>query len=292
MPDTPSFGSRILILVPHPDDEIVAYAATIARAKDTGAEIFALYLTNGCIARDTLWPWQRKHYDAYVARRRAEGEAAAKFLGITPIGWHTRSARYLWRELPQIKTEIETAIAAHNIDQLWLPAYEGGNADHDGLNAVGSFMQRKLQQNRSGSPPLEGGVRGGGVSTNAAANNFGTTPFILEFAEYNYANAKTHSQSFPYPNGTEQTITLMPQEQTQKREALSLYISEKQNLNYVDVRHECFRPLASYDYSQPPHPGTLWYARFQWVPFRHPRVDFTSPEDVSQAIVNFLANAG
>ena len=71
--------------------------------------------------------------------------------------------------------------------------------------------------------------------------------------------------------------------------ALALYKSEKQNLNYVDVKQEAFRPLAIYNYEQPPHPGTLWYARFQWVPFRHPRVDFTKPHEVSETITRFLA---
>ena len=41
------FGQRILILVPHPDDEVVAGCAAIGRAQAAGAKIFALYLTHG-----------------------------------------------------------------------------------------------------------------------------------------------------------------------------------------------------------------------------------------------------
>jgi LmbE family N-acetylglucosaminyl deacetylase len=250
------FGQRILIPVPHPDDEVVACAAAIGRAQAQGASIFTLYLTNGCIARETLWPWQRKHYDRMVARRHAEGEAASLFLNITPIGWNPRPARYLWRHLSEVYADVRAAITAHTIDQLWVPAYEGGNADHDGLNAVGRALQLNVN--------------------------------VLEFAEYNFSGGKARSQTFPAIKGNEQTLTLTPTERTAKSEALKIYRSEKGNLDYVKTERECFRPLATYDYSQPPHTGTLWYTRFQWVPFRHPRVDFTRSSEVSESITRFL----
>jgi len=250
------FGKRILVLVPHPDDEVVACAAAIWRAQAAGAGIFALYLTHGCIEMNTLWPWQRGKYKDIVARRIEEGEEAARFLEIAPVGWCMRPARHLWRELPKALGEIESAVAENAIDQVWLPAYEGGNPDHDGLNALGQILKKKVG--------------------------------VLEFAEYNFSGGKTNAQSFPFPNGTEQVISLTPYEQEKKREALALYASEKSNLNYVGAEHECYRPLADYDYGKPPHPGTLFYARFQWVPFRHPRVDFTKSAEVSAAITSFL----
>lgn len=262
------FGQRILVAIPHPDDEVVACAAAIARAREEGAEVFALYLTHGCIAEDTLWPWQRTKYASFVATRHQEAEQVAAFLEITPIGWPSRPARHLWRELSQVYAELETAIMQYDIDQLWVPAYEGGNADHDGLNAVAQMIDKKNKANNR--EPLS----------------------ILEFAEYNFFGGKARSQAFPYPNGTEQTLVLSSEERIKKTDALSLYASEKLNLNYVKAERECWRPLASYDYSKPPHPGTLWYARFQWVPFRHPRVDFTRPANVSGAIVNFMKTQG
>ena len=230
-----SGARRILILVPHPDDEIVACCAALGRAQIQGAAFFALYLTHGCIAEET-----------YVRRRRAEAEKVASFLNMTPVGWAQRPARHLWCDLDGVFAEIKDAVAAYGITELWAPAYEGGNADHDALN----FLAGK-----TGLP-------------------------VLEFAEYNFKDGRTQSQDFPFPNGTETSFLLTPEEQQKKRAALALYASEKQNLNYVKVVRETFRPLASYDYSQPPHVGTLWYARFQWVPFRHPRVDFTDPHEV------------
>jgi N-acetylglucosamine malate deacetylase 1 len=250
------FGRRILILTPHPDDEVVACAAAIGRAKTEGAEIFTLYLTDGCLARETMWPWSRAGHAEAVVRRRREGEAAAKQLGLSPAGWMTRSTRRMWRELPGVEAEIRAAIQAIAPDQLWVPAYEGGNPDHDALNALGA----SFTDHRS----------------------------VLEFAEYNFFGGRARAQEFPFPQGDEQMIVLTSEESRRKSALLRLYASERANLNYVGVTRECFRPIAAYDYARPPHPGTLWYARFQWVPFRHPRVDFTPPDEVSQAIVDYL----
>ncbi|MBV8060094.1 MAG: PIG-L family deacetylase [Alphaproteobacteria bacterium] len=253
------FGRRILILVPHPDDEIVACAATIGRARQAGAEIFSLYLTHGCVSRETMWPWRRRAYPLVVARRRAEAEDVARFLDIRPAGWLDRPARHVWRDLPRVRAEIEQAVAQHDIDQLWVPAFEGGNADHDAINAVAQLFKPGLS--------------------------------VLEFAEYNYSDGRAHSHAFPFPNGQETVILLSAAEQAAKREALSRYPSENLNLSYVKCEREVYRPLGDYDYSKPAHPGVLWYARFQWVPFRHPQVDFTNPTDVAAAITTFLSRA-
>jgi LmbE family N-acetylglucosaminyl deacetylase len=253
------FGTRILLLIPHPDDEIVAASAAIERAKASGAEVFALYLTHGCIAAETLWPWDRKNYAKHVARRRAEAEEAARVLGLQPIGWAERPARSLWRDLETVFHEIEAAVEKYRITQVWTPAYEGGNADHDGANACGfALAQRKIS--------------------------------VLEFAEYNFFQGRPHSQIFPFPNGSETVLMLSPEERTRKETALRIYRSEKGNLNYVRTEREAFRPIAAYDYAKPPHEGVLWYARFQWVPFKHPRVDFTNPMDVCAAMTRFLAS--
>jgi LmbE family N-acetylglucosaminyl deacetylase len=253
------FGSRILILIAHPDDEVAAAAASIGRAREKGAVVFGLYLTDGCLSGETMWPWRRFRRDAAAARRRSEAEKAAALLGIAPVGWSARPARLLWRELAAVHAEINKAIEAHRPDQIWVPAYEGGNPDHDALNGLCQLL----------------------------ASDVG----VIEFAEYNFFGGRTRAQEFPFPNGKEQTVALTGPERTRKRALLRLYASERGNLKAIGVERECFRPLGAYDYSRPPHPGVLWYARFQWVPFRHPRVDFTSPEEVCRSIAAYLEKA-
>lgn len=251
------FGKRILILSAHPDDEVVGCAASVMRARALGATVSALYLTHGCLSRETLWPWQRKKYDTCISIRRTEADAAALALGIQPVGWSNRPARHLWRELPAVMREIKAALAQYRPDQIWVPAYEGGNPDHDALNALGSCFRGKLS--------------------------------VLEFSEYNNFNDRAQSQTFISSDETTRLVTLTPEEQAAKQTALALYASEKKNLSAIGVAQESYRPLAPYDYTRPPHQGKLWYARFQWVPFRHPRVDRTNPAEVSAAIAAFLS---
>jgi LmbE family N-acetylglucosaminyl deacetylase len=94
---------RILVLAPHPDDEIVACGIAASRARAIGARVFVLYLTTGIPATEALWPWQRAGHAARVSRRRAEAHAAARadrartdrFLDYPRAGCDTISTRRL-----------------------------------------------------------------------------------------------------------------------------------------------------------------------------------------------------
>jgi LmbE family N-acetylglucosaminyl deacetylase len=251
------FGKRILILVAHPDDEVVGSTASISRARAEGATVTALYLTHGCIPCEAMWPWQRKNYDHIIAVRHAEAEAAATFLGVLPVSWATRPARALWRELPAVFEEVQAALTQFHPDQIWVPAYEGGNPDHDALNAVGFKLKSRMS--------------------------------VLEFSEYNFFGGKARYQSFISSDETVRVISLTPAERSLKKAALKIYASETFNLSSIDIGQECYRPLSRYNYEQPPHQDKVWYARFQWVPFHHPRVDYTKSTEVSKAITAFLS---
>lgn len=252
---------RILVLIPHPDDEVVGCATAIARVRAAGAMVFALYLTTGVPPRECLWPWQRRGYDGRVERRRAEAWAVADLLDIDPIGFATRSARTLASDLDGAHAEIGTALRRVAADALWTPAYEGGHQDHD--------------------------------ATNVLASTFATDVAVTEYAEYNLAGGRPRTQQFPTSTGREEVLLLTPAETAQKRRALALYASEGPNLAGagVGVRRECLRPLPRHDYTRPPHPGRPFWARFHWVPFRHPRVDFTPPAAVWAALAAFVAHA-
>jgi LmbE family N-acetylglucosaminyl deacetylase len=257
----PAFGRSILILAPHPDDEVVACYAAIGRAKAEGATVRALFLTHGCVSRQTMWPWARGRYEAVVAQRRSEAARVLAELGVEAAGWSDRSARELWRHLNAAEADIRAAVSRFGVDQLWAPAFEGGNADHDAANAIAARLAAE------------------GLS-------------VVEFAEYNLAGGRVNSHVFPTSVGNEETLQLTPEEQSGKRRALALYASEGRNLSYVTLEREAFRPLPAHDYGAPPHPGKLWYARFQWVPFRHPGVDFTEPAAVARALVDYQADSG
>lgn len=252
-----SAAARILVLVPHPDDEVVGCAIAAHQARAAGARLFAIYLTTGIPPRDLLWRWQRRGYEARVARRRQEALAAAALLGFEPLGFQPWPSRRLKSHLAEALAVIEQACDAHGIEALWAPAWEGGHQDHDVTNFLAAQLTRRLP--------------------------------VTEFAEYHTAGGAITSQRFIATQGGERVLPLTASEQALKRKALALYRSERANLTHVRCDVESLRPLARYDYAAPPHPGRLFWTRFQWVPFRHPRIDFDAPAEMRAALARFAA---
>lgn len=248
-------AGRILILIPHPDDEVVGCAAAAARARRAGARLFGLYLTTGIAPREALWPWQRQRYAALVARRRAEAHLAAERLGIEALHFSDRPSRRLKDHLTEAAAELRQALAQSAAALVWAPAWEGAHQDHDTTNFLAARVIEK-------------------------------TP-IWEFAEYNYAGGTVHSQRFADERGSEAVLRLSPQEAAEKRALLALYRSERGNLKHIQSEIEGFRPLPAHDYARAPHAGTLFRERFHWVPIRHPRIDFEPNRAIEAALAAF-----
>jgi len=244
-------AARILILIPHPDDEIVACGIAARRAAHAGAQLFGLYLTTGVPDRATLWPWQRARHAARVHRRRNEALAVAARVPLTPVGFQDFPSRSLKAHLAASHRTIAAALSAHAIDALWTPAWEGAHQDHDAAN----FLAAQF------SPHVP----------------------VSEFAAYSYLGGRVHSQDFGGDVAAE-ILTLSTEEQAWKRAQLTTYASERGNLAHIRWTQEARRPLPAHDYARPPHPGKLFYQRFQWVPFRHPRIDFEQPQAVCAAL--------
>ena len=248
------YAADILLLCPHPDDEIVGAAAAIQRAVAAGCRVHVAWLTTGVPSRRTLWPWQRRRHSAMVARRRQESETAADLLGFTTAFRQGVPTRNLRHAMGMCLDRIEAAIDRLGIATIWCPAYEGGHQDHD----VTCFLAAQLPDRIP----------------------------VWEFAEYNFAGGRVRSQDFIRRTGFEMTINLTPAEIALKRRGLAIYRSERGNLGYVDWRRECFRPLAPSRFAEPPHPGRAFYQRYQWAP-PHPRIDRCRPEEVSAAFRAF-----
>jgi LmbE family N-acetylglucosaminyl deacetylase len=248
-------ADRILILIPHPDDEVVGCCTAIRRARAQGAQVGVLYLTNGVPAREILWPWQLRKHPERVAERWSEAAEAAQLLGIECIGRQEIPTRTLKNHIAATRDRISALAAERDFRMLWAPAYEGGHQDHDVTSFIASLFKMRMA--------------------------------VWEFSEYSFFGAHVRRNIFPRPNGTEQTLVLDDFEKSFKRRALAIYKSEHRNLGYVGIEQECFRPLIDYDYTRSPHEGRLFYQRFQWVPFHHPQIDRCTPADVSRKIAGF-----
>jgi LmbE family N-acetylglucosaminyl deacetylase len=248
---------HILVLAPHPDDEIVTCGIAARRARLAGGRIFVLFLTTGIPASETLWPWQRGGYAARVARRRAEARAATALIG-EAIGFLEYPSRRLRHHLDAAAAEVGRAIAQYGAEEVWVPAFEGAHQDHDAANALAAQFRELLP--------------------------------VHEFAAYNFAGGRVRSNQFPDRRGDETTIEPTPGEAALKQRALEGYASERRNLRHIRTAQECWRPLPRHDYGMPPHAGRLFRDRFHWLPFRHPRVD-SEPSALVYAEIGRWASA-
>jgi LmbE family N-acetylglucosaminyl deacetylase len=246
---------RILLAIPHPDDEVVGCAIALTRALAQGARAYGLYLTTGVPPPAALWPWQRERHAAMVARRETEARLAAAALGIEPLGFAARPSRRLKDHLGDAFAELEAAMTRLAPTELWVSAWEGGHQDHD--------------------------------SANFLASRFAGRVLVREFAEYNFAGGATQVQRFADSDGSEAVLRLSDEEAVLKRRLLAIYRSERTKLTFVGTEIESLRPLRRHDYTAPPHRGTLFRERFHWVPFRHPRIDFEPSSATRDAIASF-----
>jgi LmbE family N-acetylglucosaminyl deacetylase len=251
-------ADRILILIPHPDDEVVGCCAAIKRARAQGARVYTFYLTNGVPAREILWPWQRRKHPERIAKRWSEAAEAAQLLGIECVGRQEIPTRTLKDYIATTRDRISALAAERDFRMLWAPAYEGGHQDHDVTSFIASLFKMRMT--------------------------------VWEFSEYNFFGAQVRRNTFPEPSGTEQTLVLDDLEKSFKHRMLAVYKSEHRNLSYVGLDQECFRPLIDYDYARSPHAGRLFYQRFQRVPFHHPQIDRCTPADVCRKIAEFKLN--
>jgi LmbE family N-acetylglucosaminyl deacetylase len=253
--------TRILLLIPHPDDEVVGAATMIARHRAAGDQFFGLYLTSGVPAPDQLWRWDRKGRAARVRRRRDEARAAAAMLGIEPVGFSDWPSRTLKSHLAPAAAWIERLLAEHAIAALWVAAWEGGHQDHDAANFLAA-------QTAKGRP-------------------------VREFAEYNSGGGMARWNRFAATNGSETVLQLTSEEIRSKRRLLAVYRSEKHNLAGAKLGTESHRPLPGHDYRRPPHDGKLWREAYHWVGrlVRHPRVDFEPSRDIYAVLQGFLSAA-
>lgn len=252
------YAARILVLSPHPDDEVVGCAAAVSRVRAAGAAVFCLYLTTGVPGPEAAWRPDAARHAARVAVRRAEAERSAARLGLTPVDFLPHASRTLRHAMPAALAAVRDAVRRTGATAVWAPAYEGGHQDHDVTNALASRL-----------PP---------------------SVAVWEYAEYNRAGGRVNSQRFPDRRGGEVELALTDTERREKRALLDLYASEAANLAHIRDEREMLRPLPAHDYTRPPHAGTLFHARFRWVPIPHPRVDFTDPAEVRRAIVAFVTD--
>lgn len=133
-------AKRLLVIAPHPDDEILGCGGTMALAAERGAEVHVLVVFDGA-AGD---PETRFDRADYVARRRGEARAGGKLLGIENY--------YFWdfaeghvpspEEIDVGATRLAELVASLRPDVILAPWSGDAHPDHE---TVSRALARMLQ---------------------------------------------------------------------------------------------------------------------------------------------------
>ena len=234
------YAPRTLIAFAHPDDETIGAGAVLARLD----RVRLLCATDGAPVDPRWWgdPSCASRED-YAALRRRELEAALAVPNVPPavlvqLPYPDQSLSLRLAELSQ---RVGDAIAAASPEVVLAHPYEGGHPDHDAVafavHATVALMRR------------------------AGAE----APEIIEFAsKHADGDGLAAGRFVPHHKCTEFTLTLSLAEREMKRRMLDAYASQCETLAQFGVEAERFRPAPRYDFTAPPHAGTLWYERFDW----------------------------
>lgn len=252
-----------LVVVAHPDDETIGAGAQLGRL---GA-LTLVHLTDGA-PRDP-WFWRAAGVDsraALAALRAAELDAALARGGVGG----ERVALGLSDQEAALQL-VEVTLALANLLRRVRPAvvlthpYEGGHPDHD---AAAFAVAHAVA--------LAGPPRAA----------------IVEMAFYHDTGGALATGRF-LPNGPAATVVpLAAATRARKRAMLDAFASQQAVLARFPLDAEHFRVAPLYDFSQPPHAGTLHYERFGWALTGARFCALAAAAAASAALVNRAAAGG
>ncbi len=119
-------GNSVLVLAPHPDDEVFGCGGAIMRHTEQHIPVQVIIVTDGVYGVD-----QADRSD-YLDQRRQESIAAAAVLGYgEPVFWSYRDRSLRYGE--KLITEIQSAIQSIKADLVYAPSVYEIHPDHHAL---------------------------------------------------------------------------------------------------------------------------------------------------------------
>ncbi|HET9181629.1 MAG TPA: PIG-L family deacetylase [Candidatus Angelobacter sp.] len=224
-----------VILVAHPDDEVIGFGAIMQRMRRP----VVVFATDGAPRDDYFWK-QHGSREAYAEIRRQEARAAVAIAGAEPVFLADRVSggiadQELFRRLPQAAEELGKLLAEVRPDALLTLSYEGGHPDHDSACFIAAVVGRRRGLSVWESPLYHRDPDGRGVV-----------------------------QKFHQQDGEELQLKVESEAMRRKVEMFHTYKSQKLVLDGFHPEIETFRTMANYDFTRPPMPWKLNYEVWQW----------------------------
>ena len=229
----------VAVVAAHPDDEVLGLGA---RLPLLGDGLLLIHVTDGA-PRDMADASRAgcKTREDYAALRRRELDAALRTAGVSAdlamLGAVDQEASL---DLAGLACRLAALLRDRAPDIVVTHPYEGGHPDHDAACFVVHAACRLLGP--------------------AAA------PAIVEMASYHDRDGSIAPLEFldNADGGETVALPLTAAEQDLKRRLLACFATQQGTLQYFPTAIERCRPAPAYDFTAPPHAGTLFYERFGW----------------------------
>jgi LmbE family N-acetylglucosaminyl deacetylase len=246
----PLQGTAVL-LVAHPDDEVIAFGALLQKMK----EAFVVFATDGAPRDDSFWQ-QYESRETYIQVRRQEACEALNIVDAHPVFLWERvpgglADQELFKHLPAAIQAFEQVIAETNPDCLLTLAYEGGHPDHDAVCFMAWAAGRRMKLPVWESPLY-----------------------------HRYPDGSRAVQMFPTKTGEEIELKVEGAVLEKKLQMFHTYKSQQLVLDGFRPEIEQFRPMMDYDFTTRPLPWKLNYEQWQWK---------MTGEDVAEAFASYLS---
>lgn len=227
---------RAVVIVAHPDDEILGCGALLPRLRD----VEIMHVTDGAPRNgDDAHRHGFASIPAYAAARAREAREALALAGVPAmrVSCLGVSDQEVSRHLADVAARLVPRLTG--VDLVLTHAFEGGHSDHDAVAFAAHTAWAAL-------PPAR--------------------PLLVEMPFYHAAVEGWRRQAFlPQPGaGEECVLRLDAAQQEHKRRMMALHRSQAETLRGFDLATERFRCAPPYDFLQRPHAGDLLYERHGW----------------------------
>jgi len=227
---------RILVFAAHPDDETIGASLLLSRFPQSSVA----FLTDGAPRDPRLWSaGVQGSREDYAETRRQEALHALKYVGIPAqrIVWLGGVDQEATFEIVTLAQRFAKVITKMRPEIVITHAYEGGHPDHDAAAVVATMVTSSLEN----------------------------APLVLEMTSYHARDGQCVTGEFLNSDPRlELHFELSSEDRERKRQMMDAYASQRLVLENFPIDCERLRLAPEYTFTEPPHPGKLWYECMQW----------------------------
>ncbi|MEQ1729756.1 MAG: PIG-L family deacetylase [Vicinamibacterales bacterium] len=214
----------------HPDDETIGAGALLLRSTDA----HVIVVTEGVPAVRSAWPndGASRTPASYGLERKAELLRAMRHAGIGDARVHLLgfADAAVTEHLAAVVTRLAGLFSTLRPEVVVTHAYEGGHPDHDAV----------------------------ALAVHLACREVGLA-HPHEAALYHHADGTLVTHSFIPGSDCGLEWLLEPERAALKERMLGEFASQRRHARYFETRRERYRCAPAYDFTLPPHAGTLLY---------------------------------